>query len=194
MGLSLRPSITISAYSTKHKIQNVLPYIDIYDKGAIRDRNVWMVEGDIEKQEDGTVIPFNAIDSSNAATAESSQSRSSFRIEIPNEIKWKHILLKRNGENAALLENNVTYIPCGGLKPYILYEGKFDPYGWLAYTPAPHQTTNKKSTSITMTEPPSIYCMPPCDGINQNGEPKDNTTRTGFSRDWYSAVIVRRRA
>lgn len=170
-GESVRPRAELTmAGGQKRILGSDLPWMDLYDAGALRDRNPWMVE----PTDKDASISIQALNQDGGAVPEGYTQR----LQI--QVKWnssepmpKYFVLKRNGELAAIVHHDTAYMPTAG------WGGD---WGWTSYD----QVRKVDATTVAFTEPPCKYGLPKCGGAVS----KWNRNLTGFSRDWYSIVAV----
>ncbi len=174
LGTAVRPVISIKgAKGFAKTLGSELPWMDIYDTGANRDRHIWMAESVVSP----VGISMRLDNSNEDFQGKFLKKRAKFMVTVKGNRPIHYILLKRNGEQAAIIKDGKAYYPTSAWN---------DGMGWQEYSDVSVRTLSDNTRVLSLPEPDSIYNLPP----GGSGNVKINRELTGYSNDWYSAVAV----
>ena len=180
MGKVLQPEIEISPRGGHNRKWGCeLPWIDIYDLGHIRDRNIWMAE--LGRQIADASVSIELANAHSDYKGRFLPKRAMLRIAIKEINDLNYLMLKRNEQQSAVIKDGVAYIPARH------FGGNF---GWQSYDRIRIEHQNDSQLVFTVLEPPSKYGLTVNSGTTNVANPKRNRDLTGYSRDWYTVVAV----
>lgn len=164
---------------SKQTLNAEFPWMDLYDPGLLRERNVWMYEA-------GTQIPATTVrvEAANPASDYADgmlPKRALLRITVEGNTALDYLVIKCNEQQSAVIQNGVAYVPARH------FGGNF---GWEPYAKIQIEEQSAQKLVFTVLEPPSRYGLTVHSGVAALANPKKNQDLTGFGRDWLTALAV----